>query len=338
MGLLDVLDWGLFIGETATELSAVKKVNSNEFQENNQFGIYLYHKETHLSLLYAEQCFAGGYCCFGVWCRMNGYWKAAYQYLKIAAHDGTLRSRAEFARVCFVLGKYEEAIAYGNRYKYMQNWQPSLYMALSYYMLGDTEKCKESLITITQSPNKYRSEPAYARGFLQSEYGMKFEINTDFDISSFFNKISYGDTPDAIIPMDKNTAFDIASATENTAIYQRDGYKPFDLGGTVYFDIEMPKDRYRKPNEYTNRFLIQTDKWIKQLPERFKIRREEARQALEQILVTISDIEREEVIEDCRYLYNFEYDTKTGKLLDASTRLVPHPFDLEKIQALINLG
>lgn len=77
--------------------------------------------------------------------------------------------------VCFVLGKYEEAIAAGNRYKYVEGWLPTFYMALSYYMLGETETCKELLLMIVNSKEKLLNEPSYARGFLQSEYGMTFE-------------------------------------------------------------------------------------------------------------------------------------------------------------------
>lgn len=329
MGFLDVLDWGLTIGHTARELSDIHKVNSTDFKQNNLCDIYFFHSKSHLSLLYAEAGGAGGYCCFGVWCRMNGYWNAAYRYLKIAVHDSTYRSRAEFSRVCFVLGKYEEAIAYGNRYQYTEIWQPSLYMALSYFMLGDTEKCKEMLLIVSESQLQYGDEAALARGFLQSEYGMEFEIPEE--PTGFFATLLSNFKPKYIIPIDKNTALEIASAKEDTVTYDANGYRVFDLGGGF---IPEPDDPPK--DGITYHYMVKIDKWAQKLPKQMKESREEMRQRLEANMPA-DGVARTEYIEDCRYLHNFEYDPQTGKLLDAPTRFVPHPFDIEKIRELIYL-
>lgn len=329
MGLLDILDYGLIIGHTAREISDITKVNSSNFQQNNLCNIYFFHSKSHLSLLYAEAGGAGGYCCFGVWCRMNGYWNAAYRYLKVAAHDSTHRSRAEFSRVCFVLGKYEDAITFGNRYQYTENWQPSLYMALSYFMLGDTEKCKEMLLIVSESQLQYGDEAALARGFLQSEYGMKFEVPEK--PTGFFAKLLSNFDPKYIIPMDKNTALEIASAKEDTVIYDAGGYKAFNLGGALIPVHEKPPK-----DGITYHYLVSVDKWARTLPKCMKESREEMRQRLEP-LIPADGVARTEFIEDCRYLHNFEYDPQTGKLLDAPTRYVPYPFDIDKIKELIDL-
>ena len=327
MGLLDIIDIGLIAGHTVRELSDIHKVNSTDFQQNNLSEIYFFHSNSHLSLLYAEAGGTGGYCCFGVWCIINGHWNAAYRYLKIAAHDSTYRSRAEFARVCFVLGKYEEAIAAGNRYQYIEGWQPSLFMALSYFMLGDTEKCKEALLIISESELKYGNEPALARGFLESEYGMEFEIPEE--PQNFFMKFLSSYLPGPVIPMDRNTALEVATAKEDEYAYKIHGYKPYDLNGVFISGFEEPSK-----DGVTYHYMVKVDKWARKVYKQIKEGREKIRIQLEP-RVPAEGVARTEFIEDCRYLFNFEYDPQTGKFLDAPTRFVPHPYDMEKVRELV---
>ena len=77
MGLFDLLTFGLLGLENAKTRADDLKVSTTNFQQNNQCDLYFYHAETYHSLFYAEACSAGGYCCFGTWCRMNGYWSTA---------------------------------------------------------------------------------------------------------------------------------------------------------------------------------------------------------------------------------------------------------------------
>ena len=328
MGLFDLLTFGLLGLENAKTRADDLKVSTTNFQQNNQCDLYFYHAETYHSLFYAEACSAGGYCCFGTWCRMNGYWGTAYQYLKIAAYDSTLRSRAEFARVCFVLGKYEEAIAAGNRYKYVEGWLPTFYMALSYYMLGETETCKELLLMIVNSKEKLLNEPSYARGFLQSEYGMTFEEGEKSFLSDFFNEITYGISNDFIIPIDRNTALEIASAKEDTMYFHRTGFVPFSMGRTPLWELKAPK------NGYTSSDLVKIDNWIRKLPQNIEEGRNYVRKSLEENVKSWVGVQREEALEDTRYLFNMVYDPQTGKFVDVP-RILPSPFDIEAIEQLL---
>lgn len=331
MGFLDAILVGLSVVHAAKEVSSITKVHSDNWQENNQCDLYFYHQKTHLALLYAEACSPGGYTCFGKWCRMNGYWNTAYQYLKIAAHTGTLMSRCEFTRVCFVLGKYEEAIEFGMKYQYLNGWRPTLYTALSYFMLGDTEKCKELLMLIEQSDQKYDFERSLSRGFLHCEYGMDFEkIEKDY-AADFFAKLAGDDTSDGLIPIDRNTAFEIASKKEDTSNYSSGGYQPFDIGGAIL----IPPD---EPKEITYHFLVELDKWLKKdLPKDIQYYREERRKAVENCIKTLEDGEcKDDAIIDARYLFNFQYVPETGKLIDAP-RILPSPFDTAKIDELLTL-
>lgn len=327
MGLFDTLLYGLNMIDTIKDTSNIFKVHSQNWRENNVCSFYFYHHPTHLSLLYAEACNAGGYTCFGVWCRMNGYWNTAYRYLKAGLHSGTLCSRAEFTRVCYVFGQYEEAITAGNRYSTCENWYPTFYMALSYFMLGYTEKCRQLLIAITEAKLKYNNEAALARGFLQSEYGVEFEVREP----GFINYMSASENSilsSEIIPVDRFTALKIASATEFTTDYDKNGFRPFSMGGSTLMEPDYPEDGM------TYDFLVRADKWVRELPEIIKNQRTCAKENLENSVVSLSGAARDEFIEDCRYLYNLEYNPQTGKFIDAP-RLLPSPFRTDQIDELL---
>lgn len=329
MALFDYLVHGLNLVTTIEDIVDINKVHSAKWREQNLGGIYFYHRPTHLSLIYAEAGDAGGYTCFGVWCRMNGYWNTAYRYLKPALHSGTLCSRAEFTRVCFVFGQYEEAINAGNRYSTSENWYPTFYMALSYFMLGYTKKCKDLLDMILKSKVQYGNEAALARGFLQSEFGVEFEVREP----GFFHYLTAPENSIAssdIIPIDRNTALKTASAIESTIDYTKNGFRPFRFSNTNLLEPEYPEDGM------TYQFLVEADDWIKYLPHAIQNQRDFMKDELEKRLSPLSGAARDEFIEDCRYLYNLEYHTQTGKFIDAP-RLLPSPFRTDQIDELLEM-
>lgn len=107
------------------------------------------HQELNFALIYADCGDYSGYLAYGIWCREKGYFETAYEYLKVAVHSRTVLSRYEMARVCFVLGKYEEAIMYSEMYADEGLYSYNLYQALSYYKLGQNDKfisCLKKLV------------------------------------------------------------------------------------------------------------------------------------------------------------------------------------------------
>ena len=181
---------------------------------------------------------------------------------------------------------------------------------------------------IVNSKEKLLNEPSYARGFLQSEYGMTFEEGEKSFLSDFFNEITYGISNEFIIPIDRNTALEIASAKEDTMYFHRTGFVPFSMGRTPLWELKAPK------NGYTSSDLIKIDNWVRKLPQNIEVDRNYARKSLEENVKSWVGVQREEALEDARYLFNMVYDPQTGKFVDVP-RILPSPFDIEAIEQLL---
>lgn len=116
---------------------------------------YDFHKELNYVLLFADCGDYSGYLAYGIWCREQGFFEAAYEYLKVAVHSRTLLSRCEMARVCFVLKKYDEAIRYTEMYADQGLYSYNFYQALSYYKLGQNDKFMECLRHVADDDQRY---------------------------------------------------------------------------------------------------------------------------------------------------------------------------------------
>lgn len=141
-------------------------------------GFYDFHKKLNFTLLFADCGDYSAYLGYAYWCRHQGYYELAYEYLKIAVHDRSTFSRLEMARVCYVLGKYEEAIQYTEMFRDEEIYSYNFYQALAYRKLGQEEKCVEIMKELANSNMSDVGEKE-AKAFLETSMGIKEDLDAN---------------------------------------------------------------------------------------------------------------------------------------------------------------
>ena len=81
-------------------------------------------------------------------------------------------------------------------------------------------------------------------------------------------------------------------------------------------------------------YLVKIDNWVRKLPQNIEEGRNYVRKSLEENVKSWVGVQREEALEDARYLFNMVYDPQTGKFVDVP-RILPSPFDIEAIEQLL---
>lgn len=100
------------------------------------------------------------------------------------------------------------------------------------------------------------------------------------------------------------------------------------MGRTPLWELKAPK------NGYTSSDLVKIDNWVRKLPQNIEEGRNYVRKSLEENVKSWVGVQREEALEDTRYLFNMVYDPQTGKFVDVP-RILPSPFDIEAIEQLL---
>lgn len=150
---------------------------------------YQFHKKQNFTSLFADCGEYSAYLGYAIWCRNQGYYETAYEYLKIAVHDRTGLSRLEMARVCFVLGKYEEAIQYSEMFQDENIYSYNFYQGLAYYKLGQIDKCTEIMKDLAETAECDVGDKE-ARAFLENGLGIKEEWNANNVLEGIHLKFS----------------------------------------------------------------------------------------------------------------------------------------------------
>lgn len=136
-------------------------------------GVYYdFHKGLDFTLIFADCGEYIGYYSYGLWCLDKGYYETAYEYLKIAVYNRRDDSRYAMARLCYAMGRYEEAIQFTEMFAHEGCYSYNIFQAASYQKLGQSDKAIECLQDLI---NNKKEDLGYddARLLLRGEFGIE---------------------------------------------------------------------------------------------------------------------------------------------------------------------